>query len=151
MTMERETLNIIAAVVLRYAITVLFLWFGMSEILNPEAWTVWLPEWFVMIPLDPVTFMWANGVFEVTFAVLLGLGLFTRFVASVLALHLFSIAVSLGYNDVGVRDFVLGLATLSIGLRGADPLAFDRWLRKSVWGHTSFARFFHLYEREKSK
>ena len=59
-------------------------------------------------------------------AVFLLAGRFTQIVALLLSLQLFGIAVTIGYNDVGVRDFALGLATVSLFLQGPDKWTLDR-------------------------
>src|SRR3989338_4294481 len=84
------------------------------------------------------------------FFLFLVLGVFTRFSALVLGLHLFGIAFSLGYNDIAVRDFSLALATMAVVFYGSDRLCYDKKLRKSWWGHTSAANFLYLYEKEDS-
>ncbi|MBI4919035.1 DoxX family membrane protein, partial [archaeon] len=70
-----------------------------------------------------------NGLFELIFGTMLILGFFTRVTAFILAGHLFSIMLSLGYNDVAVRDFGLSLATFSILLRGSDKWCLDQKIR----------------------
>ncbi|MEK6856700.1 MAG: hypothetical protein AABX49_01665, partial [Nanoarchaeota archaeon] len=68
--------------------------------------------------------------FEVVFGLLLLIGLFTKIVSLILALHLLVISFSLGYNDIAVRDFILSLATFSIFLNGKDKLCLDKKLFK---------------------
>ena len=72
----------------------------------------------------------ANGIFEVIFGTLLGLGIFTRIVAIILAVHLISITFSLGYGETAVRDFGLAMATASIALGGADIWSLERKILK---------------------
>jgi uncharacterized membrane protein YphA (DoxX/SURF4 family) len=62
---------------------------------------------------------------ELSFGALLLLGLYTKLAAFVLALHLYGIAFSLGFNDLGVRDFGLASATLAVFLHGADKWCLD--------------------------
>jgi uncharacterized membrane protein YphA (DoxX/SURF4 family) len=71
-----------------------------------------------------------NGFFELIFGILLIVGYFTKWVALILSLHLFSITLSLGYNDIAIRDFGLALVTLSIFLGGADKWCLD--MRKKL-------------------
>ena len=107
-------------VLLRYALALLFLWFGLNQLFDPGAWVVWLPSWVERLPIEPLTFVIVNGSFEMVFGVFLALGLFTRLSALVLSLHLFGIAFSLGYGDIAVRDFSLALATLAVAFHGSD-------------------------------
>ena len=136
-----------AHIFLRYAVAALFLWFGLNQIFFADAWVAWLPAWTSSLPIDALTFIYVNGFFETLFGLFLLLGVFTRFSALVLSLHLFGIAFSLGYNDIAVRDFCLALATMAVAFYGHDNWSYDRKLLKSWWGHTSAARFFYLYEQ----
>ncbi|QQG37695.1 MAG: DoxX family protein [Candidatus Kaiserbacteria bacterium] len=116
---------------LRFGLVALFLWFGISQVLDPAAWSAWVPQWPTdLTGLSAETIVFLNGSFEVVFGALLALGLFTRVVAVLLSLHLLFIAYEVGYNDVGVRDFTLAIATISIALFGADQFSLDRkWNR----------------------
>lgn len=113
-----------APVLLRVTMSLVFLWFGTQQLMNAEAWTGFLPPWTGMSGLGDVTFIQLNGWLEVVLGVMLGIGLQTRFVATVLGLHLFGIAASVG-GATGVRDAGLALATLSIALAGADTVTLD--------------------------
>jgi len=65
-----------------------------------------------------------------TFGVLLLLGIYTRIVSFFLAIHLFVISFSLGFNDLGVRDFGLAIATLVVFFNGVDDFCLDKKFRK---------------------
>ena len=67
-----------------------------------------------------------NAVFEIIFASLLALGIFTRIASLLLALHMIGIVVSLGYNAVAVRDFGLMIATFTVFLNGPDKLCLKK-------------------------
>jgi uncharacterized membrane protein YphA (DoxX/SURF4 family) len=60
--------------------------------------------------------------------VALAVGFFTRSAALLLSLHLFLVAYEIGYNDIGVRDFVLALSSLALSLGSSDWLTLDRHL-----------------------
>ncbi len=136
-----------SAILLRYSVALLFLWFGLNQLFNAGAWVAWLPPWVEQLPIEPLSFIYVNGILETVFGLCLALGLFTRFSALVLSLHLFGIAFSLGYNDIAVRDFGLALATMAVALHGSDKWCYDLKFRKTWWGHTSAANFFYLYEK----
>ncbi len=114
-----------APVVLRLALTAVFTWFGVSQIVNPSAWVNLVPTWasgtFGLSSLDIVHI---NGGFEVVAALLLGIGIYVRYVAALLALHLFIITSHLGLTAVGVRDFGLSFATITLALFGEDKQCF---------------------------
>ncbi|OGG71258.1 hypothetical protein A3F27_00125 [Candidatus Kaiserbacteria bacterium RIFCSPHIGHO2_12_FULL_53_13] len=115
-----------APVVLRFALSALFLWFGLSQITNPAAWIAWVPEWTISIlGLNSATIVLLNGGFETIFGILLAVGIWTRWVALLLALHLFFIAYEVGYNDTGIRDLALAISTLAVSLFGPDKFTLD--------------------------
>ena len=116
-----------APVVLRLALAGLFLWFGFSQVMDPSAWLSWLPAWAANLAwISPAGVVLLNGWFEIVLGAALAFGLFTRWAALLLSLHLFVIAYGIGYNDIGVRDFTLALTTLALSLGGADWLTLDR-------------------------
>lgn len=112
-----------APVLLRVSLALLFLWFGIGQLVDPESFVSYVPSW---VPLDIFTAVLLNGIFETIFGLLLLLGLFTRVVAIVLGLHLIGIAISLGYNDLAWRDMALALATFAVALHGPDEWCLKR-------------------------
>jgi uncharacterized membrane protein YphA (DoxX/SURF4 family) len=114
-----------APTLLRLAMASVVLWFGVSQLLNPSAWTVWLPSWVNALPITSVQFVLLNGVAELVLGALLLAGLFTRLAALILSLHMLVIAFHLGYTDVGVRDAGLALATLAVAMHGSDYWCLD--------------------------
>ncbi len=137
-----------SAILLRYSVALLFLWFGLNQLFNAEAWVAWLPSWTEQLPIEPVSLIIFNGFLETILGLFLAIGLFTRFSALILSLHLLGITFSLGYNDIAIRDFFLALATLAVALQGSDKLCYDKKFRKSWWGHTSAGNFLYLYEKD---
>lgn len=118
-----------APAVVRVGISLVFLWFGSSQLGNPEAWTGLLPDWTNILPFEPATLIQMNGIFEVVFGSLLLLGIYVRPVALLLALHMFNIVFTVGYNSIGVRDFGLAMATTAVFLYGADRFSLSSFLR----------------------
>lgn len=122
----QQTTPVYAPAVLRFGMAALFLWFGLSQVINPSAWMSWLPERVLSIPwLGGTTIIFLNGTFETLGGILLAVGLWTRWAALLLSLHLFFIAYEIGYNDIGVRDFSLAVATLALSLFGPDRFTID--------------------------
>lgn len=115
----------LAPVVLRFGIVVLFLWFGLSQVTNPAGWTAWLPAWTQQLPVAGTTLVLLNGIFETVLGIALAAGFLTRVAATLLALHLFFVAYEIGYNDIGVRDFCLAVATAAVACFGPDQYSFD--------------------------
>ncbi len=101
------------------------LWFGMSQLLDAQAWVGFLPDFTASLPISQINLVYFNGAFEVIFSLLLILGFYTRWVALILALHLFDIAYIVGYDAIGVRDFGLALSTLTVFMQGEDALSLD--------------------------
>lgn len=85
-----------------------------------------MPEWAGSIfGLGAVKIVLFNGWFEIIGGVLLALGLWTRWAALLLSLHLFLIAYEVGYNDIGVRDFALAVSTLAMSFFGTTKFSLD--------------------------
>ncbi len=103
----------------RLSISFLFLWFGLNQIVNPENFIGYLPE-FILQSDNAQVFVIANGVFETVAALLLTRGVLVRPISFILALHLFSIVITLGYNDIAIRDFTLMLITIIVMIGGKD-------------------------------
>ena len=115
-----------APVVVRIGLAIVMLWFGTQQILHAPLWVLYLPDWATKLPISQITFVHMNGYFEVVFGALLLFGFYTRIVAGLLFLHLLGITFTVGYNEIGVRDFGLTLALLSIALSGSDRWSVDR-------------------------
>lgn len=111
---------------LRFSMVALFLWFGFSQVLDAESWVAWVPQWAESFGLPAETIVFLNGAFEVLFGLALAVGFYTRIAALLLSLHLLFIAFEIGYNDIGVRDVALALATLSLALFKPDQYTIDK-------------------------
>ena len=118
--------------VLRFGLVALFLWFGFSQVINSAEWVSWVPVWpTALTGLSAETLVFLNGGFEVVLGSLLAVGFYTRLAALLLSFHLLLIAYELGYNDIGVRDFALAVATLSLSMFQPDRFTLDkRWNRQ---------------------
>ena len=121
--MHTQALRTYAPVVLRFAMCLVFLYFGTSQLSQPSIWTSVVPDWATsMSGMSANTIVHINGWFEIIASLLLLVGVYARWVALLLALHLFGIAASLGINPLGVRDFGLSFATLAVAMYGEDAL-----------------------------
>jgi uncharacterized membrane protein YphA (DoxX/SURF4 family) len=117
-------------ILLRISISLVVLWFGLNQIFNRELLIGYLPQFAYNIPIKPLTIILFNGIFETLFGLLLLVGLFTRLSSLLLGIHILSIAFTLGYNDVAIRDFALALAAFAIFLHGKDKWCLDNKLKK---------------------
>lgn len=110
-----------APVILRLALSGVFVWFGTNQILNAPAWTGLVPQMVTSVSgLSATLLVHLNGVFEVIAGLLMAIGFMTRWVSLLLALHLFGITFNLGLSAIGVRDFGLSFATLAVAMFGDD-------------------------------
>ncbi len=129
---ETGKLKKYAPVALRTGIAIVFLWFAFSQIKNAGSWTRMIPSYVTsIVPFSSNTLVYMNAAFEIIFASLLLVGLYTRLASGLLTLHLLHIVTILGYGPTGVRDFSLVIATLSIFLAGADEFCLDRLIGRS--------------------
>ena len=112
--------------VIRIGLALVLLWFGVDEIINPENWFSFFPQSLLpLLPFDLNTFFILNGTFEVIIGFLLLIGFYTRIIASISALHLLFITLSVGYNDIAVRNFGLTLMAVSLIFSGAGNFSLD--------------------------
>lgn len=106
----------IGLLTLRAGLVLVYVYFGISQLMDAESWSRIVPAWAVNISgMEATTIVLLNGVFELVFAALLALGLFVWPVSIILATHLAVITFTMGYTPTGVRDFGLTLATLAHG------------------------------------
>ena len=116
-------------VIVRVGLSLVLLWFGINQIINPESFLGYVPQWLFQSPSVHLILM-ATGVFETIIGFLLLIGIYTRIVALIAALHLLSIALSLGYNDVAIRDLGLTAMAVSLIFSGAGELSLDNKVKK---------------------
>ena len=90
--------------------------------MNPILWTAWVPRF---IPFAPETVVMINGIFDLLIGGFLILGLFLRFFSFIGIIHLIGITASVGYNDIGIRDFGILLALIAVFLNGPDQYCID--------------------------
>jgi uncharacterized membrane protein YphA (DoxX/SURF4 family) len=119
-------LELYAGSVLRYGMASVILWFSVQQFMHPDVWTAYVPDSIVaMTHVPAIMLVYFNAVFELVFGLLLVFGWQTRIVALLLALHLFDIMYTVGYGEIGVRDFGLAIATLTIFMNGPDSLCIQ--------------------------
>ncbi len=116
----------IAPVLLRLSMSIIILWFGYQQIVDANSWLGFLPPWTTSLPISQIDLIYLNGTFEIVFGIFLLLGFYTRFAAVMLALHLFDITYTVGYDAIGVRDMGLAMSTLVVFFYGADSLSVDK-------------------------
>ena len=138
-----------SATIIRVGIAFVLLWFGINQLVNPESFLGYMPHWLYPhahdaqmqhehpmqlmhnIPIPSAhTVLMGNGIVDATIGLLLLVGFYTRIAAFIAALHLLGIAISLGYNDIAIRDIGLAIMAASLVFSGAGPLSFDSRQKK---------------------
>jgi uncharacterized membrane protein YphA (DoxX/SURF4 family) len=115
-----------APIVIRIAMSLVFLWFSWQQFSDATAWVGLIPAWLTNLTgMAATTIVKLNATFELIFGLALLAGYFTRTVAILLALHLLTIVIDLGYNGIAVRDVGLMFAMVSVFLYGADRWSLD--------------------------
>lgn len=114
-----------APILVRWGIALVFLWFGINQIINPDMFLGWMHVNMQFVQENEIVLIMIHGVGELILGTLLILGLWTRVVATLLAINLLGITVNLGYNDIAVRDVGLLLATVAIMMHGPDRWCLD--------------------------
>lgn len=116
--------------VIRIGLSGVLFWFGAQQLLDPLSWTGYVPEFApALSSLSAHTIVLFNGAVEVAFGFALLLGIFTRVSAAVMGIHLALIALSLGLNAAGVRDWGLAFAFFGLALTGPGSLSVDDTVR----------------------
>ncbi|MBI2102804.1 DoxX family protein [Candidatus Woesearchaeota archaeon] len=114
-----------APFITRIGIGVVFFWFGMIQIFNGQTFLGYLPGFTKLIPLQPLTIIFLNGLFDTTVGLFLLAGFLTRLTSFVATLHLLFVIIGLGYNDIAIRDLGLLIICISIFCNGPDRWSFD--------------------------
>ena len=123
-------LTSVGVALLRLGISFVFLYFGINQLISPKDFIAWLPSEASIIPLSSVTLIILNGSLEVFLGIMLLLGLYTRISAVILSIHLFAITYTIGYTQIGVRDFGLSVATLALALTGPGVFSVSNYIRE---------------------
>jgi len=118
--------------IIRVGIAIVFLWFGISKIIDPTAWISWLPQWIVQLPISVTTNLIIQGMIETVVGALLLIGLFTRFAAVIAALTMVIVIISVGYSDIAIRDLGILSIAVALALTIKHPLSLDGYLRKKT-------------------
>jgi uncharacterized membrane protein YphA (DoxX/SURF4 family) len=108
----------IGVYILRLGLAVVFLYFGISQILDQSKWIYFVPDRFSSFYISEILklkIVFLNGIFDTVIALSLISGLFIRIFSFLGFIHLFSITIfSLGFEPSGIRDLGLAFAMLSL-------------------------------------
>ncbi len=108
----------IGVYILRLGLAVVFLYFGVSQILDQSMWIYLVPDRFFIFYIHEVLkskLVFINGIFDLIIALSLISGIFIRIFSILGFIHLLSITIfSLGFEPSGIRDLGLAFAMLSL-------------------------------------
>lgn len=121
-----------STLILRIGISLVILYFSSQQFVNPSSWIYFLPSWTESMPISQIKFIYLNASFELIFGLMLLAGFYTRIVATLLAFHVLGIAISIGYNPTGMRDFGIFIALVSIALNEKSSWSLDELLSKKT-------------------
>jgi uncharacterized membrane protein YphA (DoxX/SURF4 family) len=120
-------MKIYAPAVLRLGMVAVILWFSLQQFLHNDQYSAYVADLVVALShLSAGMLVFFNAVFELVFGILLAFGWQTRIVSLLLALHLFDIMYTVGYGQIGTRDFGLAVATFVVFMNGPDVLCIQR-------------------------
>ena len=116
----------IAPAFLRIGLGLVIMWFGFQQLLHPDVWTGFLPDFVKSFPISQTTFVYLNGWFEIFASSLLIMGVFIRILSALMALHLLGIVISIGYDPIAMRDLGLTIALFAIAMNGTDNFSLEK-------------------------
>ena len=118
----------LAPIFLRVGIGIVFFLFGIDKFVHVQNWIAYIPVWLPQhVPMDIVTFMYVQGVIEAVLGAFLIIGFWSRTSAFFCAAILFGIIITIGYNEISIRDFGLLLGALALSLREQTKWSVDSW------------------------
>lgn len=117
-------------VVVRIGVGFVFFVFGLWQIINPSGWFGYVPNFILALGFNPLTILLLNGIFDTIVGLSLLSGLYLRVFAGLGVLHLLFTSITLGFNDVAVRDFGLMIVLIAVFLNGKDEFCLDRKFKK---------------------
>jgi len=88
-------------------------------------WLGVVPDWAVAVFGSKTAVIYLNAWFEIVCAVLLIVGLQTRWMGLILCIHLVQIAAGFGLTATGVRDYGLAFAALAVFFLGSGIWSID--------------------------
>lgn len=117
--MDMNQLKQYAPLVLRIGIGFVFIWFGLSGLMNPQMWTGMVPAWTSVFG-SPTTLVYIHGAVELIGGFLVCANYRVRPAALILFLSLLQTLTIVSWGPIFVRDIGLTLGTLAVFLQGED-------------------------------
>jgi uncharacterized membrane protein YphA (DoxX/SURF4 family) len=120
--------------VLRVGLALVFAYFSVMQFIDPEIFTSYLPDF--LQGSGASLYLYLNATLDGLLALCFAFGVFPKLAPLVGAIHLLIIALTMGFNDVAVRDFGLAMACLSLVFIHEEHLSGkQRVLLKRLFGH----------------
>lgn len=108
--------------VLRFGLGVTFLVIGYLIWQDPAGWGGFIQPWAQAYLLRSVEeTMRATAVVDMVLGAMLVLGIKTWLASLVAALHLLIVLITVGFNDITVRDFGLMMASFAVFIAAMPP------------------------------
>ena len=124
-----EYIRIHGPIFLRISMGLMYLWFGINQIIYPDLFLKYIPNYTNVLFL-PLTVVYLNGIFEILLSTTLLFGFFVRSSALILSIHLYVIGFSLVDGGTMVRDIALASALLVVFLNGSDKWCLSQILKR---------------------
>lgn len=99
--------------ILRISLSLLLIYFGIAQIMDPQAWTSYI-EFSLPDFIDPIYLVLFNAAMEIFFAILIATRVFMKTSALLMGTHVLFIGIMIGFNPTGVRDFALAGAFFAL-------------------------------------
>ena len=99
--------------ILRIGLSLVILWFGVSQLISPQNWVGYVPLWIDSF-ISATTIVYMNGVFEVIASIFLLSNKFVKLVSLLISIHLGIIIIELGYNATAIRDIGILIGFLAL-------------------------------------
>lgn len=108
--------------ILRVGLAITFLWIGVLILKDPVGWSGYIQPWAQsLIPGSVTNVMIVTAVFDITVGALLLVDMFTWVASAAAAVHLATVLIVSGINQVTIRDVGLLAGSLSL-LAGTFPI-----------------------------
>ena len=112
---------------LRIGLGIIFFWFGITKFTNVQDWLRYIPPWLQsLIPISMNLFLYIQGAIETLIGLFLILGIFVRKSAFLAALILIVIIITVGFNDISLRDFGLLMIAISLMILGKGKYSISK-------------------------
>ena len=119
--------------VLRVGTAITFLWIGILIFREPNAWAGFVNPWVLkIVPLSVHQIVITTAIFDIMLGALLLLDTLVWLAALFGAMHMITILLVSGINEITVRDIAILSATLALFLESIPPGSIALWCRKEV-------------------